>query len=316
MDSKTVICDLRNKFSSNGWILLIYYGITNVSLLIVAVIDAFTHSFQSPLSFEAIAKLFERSRENAWGHLLAFLISGVVLFVWKKSCTCLRSLLVRGKRMSLSVFSALCCAFFLGQAIQMFLMPSLEWVVELFGFSSKSLMVSTAAESTTVGMILYVAVFAPLLEEVLFRGLVLKNLLPYGKKFAIFISSLLFSLIHGSIIQMPFAFLTGLILGYAAAEYGLIWSISLHMFNNLVLGEFPALLTKMISPVYVNLAFYVLIFGSSIFFIIFAAAKWRNIADYCCESKPLSLCLKSFFTAKGVIVLLFAMLINMVSYLI
>ena len=77
---------------------------------------------------------------------------------------------------------------------------------------------------------------APVTEELLFRGAVLRSLQPYGKRFAIFCSALLFGLVHQNLTQTPFAFGFGLLAGYVAVEYSILWSMSLHILNNAVLA--------------------------------------------------------------------------------
>ena len=72
------------------------------------------------------------------------------------------------------------------------------------------------------------------IEEILFRGVVLKPLEKYGKLLAIVISSLLFAIYHGNIIQGIYAFICGLLLGFVASEYSLKYSVILHIFNNLI----------------------------------------------------------------------------------
>lgn len=102
-------------------------------------------------------------------------------------------------------------------------------------FRTKSKVVSGTAE-TTVSLALYTAVAAPITEELLFRGAVLRSLQPYGKRFAIFCSALLFGLVHQNLTQTPFAFGFGLLAGYVAVEYSILWSMSLHILNNAVLA--------------------------------------------------------------------------------
>ena len=77
---------------------------------------------------------------------------------------------------------------------------------------------------------------APVTEELLFRGGRLRSLQPYGKRFAIFCSALLFGLVHQNLTQTPFAFGFGLLAGYVAVEYSILWSMSLHILNNAVLA--------------------------------------------------------------------------------
>lgn len=95
---------------------------------------------------------------------------------------------------------------------------------------------SIAESSVTVSMWLYVGLVAPFCEEVLFRGVLMKELKPLGKNFAIVTSAMVFGLFHDDVVQGTFAFLFGLILGFVAMEYSLVWSIALHIFNNAILS--------------------------------------------------------------------------------
>ncbi|WEV65109.1 type II CAAX endopeptidase family protein [Bifidobacterium sp. ESL0764] len=77
----------------------------------------------------------------------------------------------------------------------------------------------------------------PVTEELLMRGIVMPNLERYGRIFAIVTSALLFGFIHGDISQGFNAVLLGLVLGWMASEYSLAWSMSMHIFYNLVICE-------------------------------------------------------------------------------
>ncbi len=78
------------------------------------------------------------------------------------------------------------------------------------------------------------AVIAPLTEEFAMRGIVMGSLRKYGEKFAIVSSAILFGLMHGNIRQIPFAFIVGLILGYAVIKTGSLWTgVIIHFLNNL-----------------------------------------------------------------------------------
>lgn len=95
---------------------------------------------------------------------------------------------------------------------------------------------SDYADAGTAAMIvsaLYVCIGAPLTEEILFRGVILKSLSKYGIPFAVFMSSLLFGLVHGNIFQAPFAFAAGIVLAYLAVRSGSLWpSILVHFVVN------------------------------------------------------------------------------------
>lgn len=77
--------------------------------------------------------------------------------------------------------------------------------------------------------------FAPFVEETVFRGAVLRTLLPHMKSrwAAIAISAALFSLVHMNPAQMPFAFIAGLMLGWLYSRTGSILpGVAYHWVNN------------------------------------------------------------------------------------
>lgn len=90
----------------------------------------------------------------------------------------------------------------------------------------------------TVGVIttfLRVVVLAAVCEEVCLRGYVMGNLRKYGDKFAIVVSATVFAVIHGNLIQAPFALIAGFALGYFSVKTGTLWTgIAIHAANNFI----------------------------------------------------------------------------------
>lgn len=81
--------------------------------------------------------------------------------------------------------------------------------------------------------IIGLAVVPAIAEEFVFRGAILNLLKPYGEKFAILASSLLFGLLHGNVEQFVFAFLTGLYFAYVAYKTeSIIPGVIMHFLNN------------------------------------------------------------------------------------
>ena len=92
---------------------------------------------------------------------------------------------------------------------------------------------------------------APVMEEFVFRRTVMGTLLPYGEKAALLTSALLFALFHGSVNQVCYAFLLGLVFGYVYRKTGRLRdTIFLHITIN-ALGSLilPALLAKVAESV-------------------------------------------------------------------
>lgn len=83
--------------------------------------------------------------------------------------------------------------------------------------------------------ILSTAVLPALVEEMIFRGYILRALRPHGDGPAIVLSAALFALFHGNVLQIPFAFVLGLMLGYLMVQTDSIWpAVLLHFSNNLM----------------------------------------------------------------------------------
>lgn len=79
--------------------------------------------------------------------------------------------------------------------------------------------------------------FAPFVEEIVFRGAILKALLHGMNRHwaAIFVSAMLFALVHANPAQMPHAMLIGLLLGWLYYRTGSILpGVALHWVNNTV----------------------------------------------------------------------------------
>ena len=85
--------------------------------------------------------------------------------------------------------------------------------------------------------ILFTVILAPLIEEILFRKLLLDRLLFLGDWSALVISSLFFGLFHTNLYQFLYATTVGLVLGYVHIMTGKMrWNVGLHMFINLFCG--------------------------------------------------------------------------------
>ncbi len=88
------------------------------------------------------------------------------------------------------------------------------------------------------GGYMVIALLPPVVEELVFRGAVLRSLLewkPESKWAMIALSALFFSLVHLNPAQMPHAFLIGLLLGWMYARTGsIVPGVAYHWANNTV----------------------------------------------------------------------------------
>ncbi len=130
--------------------------------------------------------------------------------------------------------------------------------------------------TSSAATFLVVGLLGPLMEEFLFRVVLLRRLLPYGRTFAVVTSALLFGLYHGNFFQMGYAFAIGLALGYITVRTGsVLHAACMHIFVNsysnlmaFVLERYPAAGTVMaLVPM-----------GLALAGVVVLAAKHRTIA--------------------------------------
>lgn len=134
----------------------------------------------------------------------------------------------------------------------------------------------SSMSTDTVGIYILTVLFAPVLEEILFRGIVQKGLINKGVKpmNAILISAFTFGVFHLNPWQSVNAFLLGLVLGVVYYKTkSLLMPILLHAFNNfisaymLLNGNTESISENLHLPNYVGLIVGILIF--SLFYYLF-----------------------------------------------
>jgi len=112
-----------------------------------------------------------------------------------------------------------------------------SWLLDVFDYSTfTEELVFDMGAKTNVELILTfftLAVVPGFVEELLFRGVILKNLLPFGKTTAVVASALLFGVMHQNAGQLLYATVAGLALGYVFVKTNSFWCCVLaHICNN------------------------------------------------------------------------------------
>ena len=156
---------------------------------------------------------------------------------------------------------------------------------------------------------------APIVEEIVFRGVLMRGLAPYGKRFAIVASAILFGFFHGNLVQSPYAFAVGLILGYTAMEYSIGWAMVLHMVNNLILGDSLLRLTSFLPVGYGDIVYWIVYLISGIGAAAILIRNRHQIRAWCKVNPPTKNTMKAFFTAPSNVILMVLMSINAIMML-
>ncbi len=183
---------------------------------------------------------------SEWGYSLddgAYMIiiltgamPAILLYMRKRDVPLKQIYRVR-KPMTVKAFLQILCVFMMGQMIFSWFDAVLELILNQFGYTAADAVASATSGSYTWPMLIYAGLIAPVYEEFLYRGFVMQNLEKYSKVYAIIVSSVFFGFMHGNIVQIPFAFVVGLVLGYTAMEYSIWASMFLHFVNNFVFGD-------------------------------------------------------------------------------
>lgn len=306
---------LRKQFSGICWLLIGYNLLMNLMVYATAFMDIAKQILWNvavgrfPLDIDDALLA-----ENAWGYIFAIAAAWCILYAWKGSSYWKQEIFQKGKSIDAAVIF---CVFSLCigvQFISSLWLQILEGIMNCFGKSILSMLEYVGGRSTSFSMFFYSAVLAPVWEEIIFRGVILRSLRPCGKRFAIFGSAILFALFHGNLLQAPYAFVMGLLFGYLTCEYSISWSIVLHIFNNLVLAEGMTWLMELLPVFLANMVDMILFYGFSAVSIVILVRKHGEIREYRREWMDRRV-MKCFLTNSGFLVFLAMMTVSMILFL-
>lgn len=233
--------EFSNKLSFLSGGLLIYnvimyavvFGIMFVYMLIQGIIAGIK---QETPDIDAITM---ELMETDMGMSIAVIIGCAFMLLFNIKRIKPKQIFEKRKPMNVSKFIMLVCVLMSIQLPITFFDMLFEAVLNQFGLSAEAAIETAQAGSTTISMMLYAGFIGPFAEEFIYRGYTMRSLenTGAGKGYALIISSLLFGIMHANPTQSVFAFFAGMVFGYTAMEYGIIWSILLHIANNFLFGD-------------------------------------------------------------------------------
>ncbi len=307
MEDKQIDKWLRRRFNEVGWTLIVYYIILNILVMLSMLQGVVRQLFQSgPYGIDITA-----AAGSAWGYILSITVGLVVLHAWKGRDYWKSEILVKANSMTPAAFFCLLSLCVGSQLVSSVWISLLELFVNHFGLSVMEDLESVSGASDTVSMFLYSSLLAPIAEEILFRGYVLRTLQPFGKRFAIFCSAFLFGIFHGNLLQTPYAFLVGLVLGYVTVEYSIVWAMALHMVNNLVLADLLSRLLEALPEMAAVFLDLLICVGFALAALVILIRKWSQIQSYRRGEWMDRRCLKCFFSCSGILLLTLLMIVSM-----
>lgn len=118
----------------------------------------------------------------------------------------------------------------------MYFIGGIDHLLELGGYKLSGITLPVDNAGWLVLSILLLAVLPAIFEELVFRGILLNGLRDgMGDMPALFMSAFLFAIMHGSIQQLIYPFLLGVVLGWIAMRTGSTFaSMLVHFLNNTI----------------------------------------------------------------------------------
>ena len=304
---------LRRHLGVTGWALVIYYIILNISVFLWVIGEGVTRSLSHIITgdLDAIEQAIFQATESAWGYFLAAAIGMLILLLWKKPGFWRYEIWAEGKPMKFGTFCGILCVFLGCQLLSQLGLVGFELILNAFGLSIAEGVEALSVDPDNFSMFLYASLLAPITEEILFRGLVQRSLMPFGKRFAILCSAFTFGLFHGNLIQTPYAFVVGLVLGYVAAEYSIGWAMLLHMINNLVIADSLNRLTMHLPEETAALILWAILLFFGVAAVIILVTKRQKIREWRSQETINRTYLGCYFTSFGTVVFVLLMAVMM-----
>lgn len=313
---KQIIKTARRDMNRVGVTMLVYYALMNVVATLVLIVDMIGYLIRLLVNGQSldpdamIQYVMDGAMNNGWMYIVSIAIGLLIVFFWKGKGYWRNEVFVRNNPMTPGSFFSLLCVFLSAQFVFQLFAMVLEWLLNMIGFSAMTAVEMASTTGSTFSMFLYVCFIGPIAEELLFRGIVLRTLKPWGKQTAILISALVFGLFHGNVVQIPFAFAVGVVLGYVAVEYSIVWAIVLHVINNFVMADLLTRLLEIlpegISILLENGIFLAAAFAAVVVLIV----RRKEVAAYLKENRVSRPARKGAFTSAALIVFTVLMLLT------
>lgn len=177
----------------------------------------------------------------------------------------------------------------------------------LFGTQSLNPVTDVLQDMSVWYVFFSTVLVAPVMEELMFRKLLIDRVVPFGQRLAVVISGVSFGLFHGNFYQFFYACSLGMIFAYLYSSTGKIrYSIALHMMINTMGGFLPLFLQTQIERGRSAAAIALMMLGLLIFMsilgtVVIGCMLWHRVTWFPSWIGEQGMGrVKSFLTASGI----------------
>lgn len=300
---KTARKIIKKDFNKLGLAILMNGIIANVIIFICVIIISMLRIIKDPnITNDSLMKILEDGTYSGIMSIVAVMFAFIPFLIYRGGNFLKYDLRVENKKFNAkTVILAIIILLSLNSLLVMF-SNVLEIGLNAFGFSANfALEELETLNQLTIPMLIYSCLVAPIFEEFIYRGAVLRSLEKYGRGFAILISAILFGLMHGNFYQIFMAIGVGIILGYLATEYSIKLTILLHIINNVCVQVLSQITTNLGDKVG-NVIDLTLTILSVVVLITAGVRKGNNIKKWLKNNKIQKGLILRFFTSILIIV--------------
>ena len=247
---------LRHRFSLIGWGLLVYLLVDQISASLVMLLPFLQRSLMLQM---------------AAGYAVRYTLSPLVLWLFIRSLPKGRGPGLRISGRSFLRTFVFCVGVM--YAFNLFTVMLTALVELVTGTSTGNLLESMADTLPMWFFAVLSCVVAPVLEELVYRKLLLDRLRPFGDAVAIGVSGVAFGLFHVNLYQFFYAAALGMVLAAVVVKTGKIWhSMLLHAMINTCSTAVDALSGVNEVFYYLVLAFILTVLAASVYILV----RWRR----------------------------------------
>lgn len=267
---------------------LLYEGVMFGTVIFIAIVIGIVIGVLMALdnSTDSLDTFLENYQNSDMGSTIAVLVATFFLglFMWKVVKP--KEIFQKQKSMNPKSFLMIFCVFYGCQLVFSILGTGLEALLNLIGYTAEEAVELASGGSESISMLIYAGFTAPIFEEIVFRGYMMKSFekTGAGKGYAMLISSILFGVMHGNFVQAPFAFVVGFVLAYTAMEYGIVWSILIHFLNNFVMSEGTNFLIERVPETFAPALEYGPMLLFAVGAVIVLVLKRFEVKEYICSN--------------------------------
>ena len=268
--------------------LLIYEGILYAvvmaaiiaAIIVIAIISAITNN---KFDFDNFS---DKLMETDCGMMLGVTAGCLFMALFFMKRLTLPKIFTRRNKMTPTAFFILLTLLMSVQLPFAFFDDIVETLLNMIGISAQASIEASQAGSTTISMMLYAGFVGPVAEEIVYRGFTMITLekMHFGKGYAVLVSSVIFGVMHANLTQSIYAFFAGIVFAYAAMEFGIKWSITLHIANNFFFGDVLTFISKRLPDLASSILDYGMLIGFFVGGLILLIVKRKTIFSYIKEN--------------------------------